>query len=611
MTPGKRFSGKSSESAGRDVRGSRGRHFKGDESDLAVVSARTEGARAGATHFRAAHFKQPVSEDFDGFEAKRSGGRTDEQHDEQNTPSVGHSTATMSIATILSRITGFGRTWAQAFALGSTALTSAYVVANNIPNQLYELVAGGVLTTAFLPIYLAQLKKRGAKQASDYASNLLSISAILLGLVALLATIFAPQVITVQTFMADDFDMERAVFFFRFFSIQILFYGVGALINGLLNAHRSFLWPALGPVFQNIVWIVTFIAYPFISAIDRDFAFIWLAVGTTLGVITLFAIQVPALIKLKIPLRFHIDLKDPALIDTLKLAGPAVIFVVMSVIAVMAQTNFATATVEDGVSTIYYAQLWYMLPYGVIAVALATALLTEMSEASAVENWKKFRDNVQLGLRTTVFMIIPLAAILFVLAYQFAGLYQFGAFTAENTESVGAMLSVWCLALPFYATYMFIYRVFSAMRNLNRFVAIDAVGRVFLIALYGLLTSGYGLFPGLGLIGIPLAEMIIFFSLCAAMLYHLRKKIGSYGLTQIVGDGIKILIAALVSVMPAFVFLRFFTVSNALVAFAVIAVFGTLALAIYYWMCKLLKVPEIDIARRIVGKVARVVRRTP
>ena len=67
---------------------------------------------------------------------------------------VGRSAAMMGVLVIISRITGFLRTWGQAYALGVTALASAYTVANNMPNQLYELVAGGIIITAFLPVYL-------------------------------------------------------------------------------------------------------------------------------------------------------------------------------------------------------------------------------------------------------------------------------------------------------------------------------------------------------------------------------------------------------------------------------------------------------------------------
>ena len=85
---------------------------------------------------------------------------------------VGRSAAMMSALVILSRITGFFRTWGQAFALGVTVVSSCYTVANNLPNQLYELVMGGMLITAFLPVYLSVKHRAGREGANKYASNL-------------------------------------------------------------------------------------------------------------------------------------------------------------------------------------------------------------------------------------------------------------------------------------------------------------------------------------------------------------------------------------------------------------------------------------------------------
>ena len=79
---------------------------------------------------------------------------------EAATPSIARSTLVMSAATMLSKLTGFFRTWAMAFALGNTVLASSYQIAFNVPNMLYELVAGGILTTAFLPVYSVPIWKK-------------------------------------------------------------------------------------------------------------------------------------------------------------------------------------------------------------------------------------------------------------------------------------------------------------------------------------------------------------------------------------------------------------------------------------------------------------------
>ena len=528
---------------------------------------------------------------------------------EEKHPSIARSTATMSIATLLSRITGLIRTVAMAMVLGNTLFTSEYYIANNLPNMLYELVAGGVLTTAFLPIYLAQLEKRGRDGAARYSSNIISISAIVLSLVVLLATIFAPQVIFTQSFITPNLNIENATFFFRFFAIQVLFCGIGAIISGLLNAHRRFLWPALGPVFNNLVVIITFVGYPFIAQGDPQAAKVWLALGTTIGVAAVFLVQLPALRKLKIPLRFHINLKDPALVDTLKLALPATVFILMNLIAVSLMNNFALAVTGKGPATISYALLWYQLPYGVLAVALSTALLTEMSKASAAENWDAFRANVRMGLRTTLFLIIPLAAIIMTLSMQLAGLYHAGAFTSSDVKAVADLVAMWCVALPFYASYMFIYRIFSAKRDLKRFTIIDALGRILLIALYGFFTTGLGVWRGLGLVGIPLADACVYALLCAVMLFLLRRELGSFGLTGIIRDACKTLVAALVAIAVPYLILLSGFGQGQLMSLAIIALFGTFSLVVFYLIARLLKIPETAMINALVSRAVRLLRR--
>ena len=86
----------------------------------------------------------------------------------------------MSLLIIVSRLTGFLRTWGQAFALGVSGIASCYSIANNLPNQLYELVVGGMLVTAFLPVYVSEKARNGSEGASRYASNLVTIVSFLM-----------------------------------------------------------------------------------------------------------------------------------------------------------------------------------------------------------------------------------------------------------------------------------------------------------------------------------------------------------------------------------------------------------------------------------------------
>jgi putative peptidoglycan lipid II flippase len=525
-------------------------------------------------------------------------------------PSIGRSTALFSGATLVSRITGFVRNWAMAFALGNTMLSTTYYIANNLPNQLYSLVSGGMLTAAFLPIYVAQLKKKGVRGSASYASNLLSIAVVVLGLVALLATFFAPQVMFTQTFVqGSDFDLSKAVFFFRFFAVQVVFYGVGAIIGGMLNAHRSYLWPAMGPVFNNIVVIVTFFGYPAISAANELVGSIWLAAGTTLGVVAMFAVQIPALVRLKLPLRFHIDFHDKALRDTVRMALPASVYVIANLVVMSCLNAFSLGISQIGPSTMSYAMVWYQLPYGVIGVALSTTLFTEMSEASAVGDWPTFRRHVRDGLRTTVFLILPLAALMLALATHLAGLYHAGQFTYSDVLSVGQVLAFWCLSLPFYAAYNYLYRVFSALRDLRRYVVVDLCGRVVQIALYVVLTKGVGGWGGIGLVGIPLADAITYVLLLGVMCLVLRRQIGPFGFGGIVASGVKVLVASVLAALIPGLVAAAVPGSNIGISLAVIVICGVGGLVLFYLFARVLRVPEVKLVDHILLRLRHALHR--
>ena len=133
--------------------------------------------------------------------------------------------------------------WGQAFALGVTVVSSCYTVANNLPNQLYELVMGGMLITAFLPVYLSVKHRAGREGANKYASNLVSLVVIIMGVVALVGFVFAAQVVWTQSFGAtDEFNSDLATYFFRFFVIEVVLYALSSILSGVLNAERDYLW---------------------------------------------------------------------------------------------------------------------------------------------------------------------------------------------------------------------------------------------------------------------------------------------------------------------------------------------------------------------------------
>ncbi len=518
-----------------------------------------------------------------------------------NDNSILKSTGIMTAATLLSRVTGLLRNWAMAFALGNTLITSAYQVANNMPNVIFDLVVGGLLGTAFLPVYLLQREKKGKRGSDRFASNLLNLSVIVLGVLAILATVFAPEVIRTQMFTVSTESevFTTAVVFFRIFAIQLVFYGLSGVVTGILNANRIYGIPALAPVCNNIILIISLFIYVPLSHIDASLALLVVAIGTSLGVAAQFAIQLPTLIKSGFVYRFHINLRDPALKEALRIALPTFIYIIGTLVSFTFRNAFSLQSGDAGPSTIYYAWTWYQLPYGVVAVSLSTALLTEMSAAVARDDLNALREYVKRGLRGTLFLIIPLAGLMIALATPIIQIFRAGAFSQDDVVYVSTVLSFWLISLPFYAAQMYLYRVFAAMRQIMTFALVSCALCVIQVGLYALLCDP----QRLGLLGIPVADFVYFGLQFVIMSVILKRRIGSFGQKAMLVMSVKVCFATIIGMAVAYGILLVVPLQpSVLVGLLEVVICGSVGLIVVFTVCRFLRIPEMDLVGQITRK---------
>lgn len=530
------------------------------------------------------------------------------------TKSIARSTAMMSALTLISRVTGFIRTWAMAFALGNTVLAASFSLANNLPNMIYELVAGGVLSTAFLPIYLQQRNTRSREEGNRYASNLLSLALIFLGVIALLASLFSPQVMLTQTLFSSSSSetVENAVWLFRFFAFQIVFYGVSAIFGGLLNAEREYFWPAISSVFMNLIIIVTFFAYPFVNSLSSQAGLLLLAIGTTLSIAVMACVQIPALVKAGFRFRFHIDLHDEGLHETVRLALPAILCTAINLVSLSFMNSCALHVAPNGPASVSYAWMWYQFPYGVLGVALSTALFTEMSDRMSRGDVYGFKQHLNMGLRTTCLLIIPMAAMLFVCSDELIGLYTAGEFTASDIAPIADLLRGWAFALPLYACYMFVYRAYSSLKNLKTVAICNLVFTCVQVFLYMIFTGVIAVpgFGSLGLVGIACGDIVFYGLMLVVLLAILVRRRGGFGLGKLVIACLKVTIATLIggviAELASWGIASVIDISNILGSFIALLITGIIGLSIIFVMCRILGVSEVtDFAHRLVRRLGR------
>jgi putative peptidoglycan lipid II flippase len=525
-----------------------------------------------------------------------------EKRDERTTPSIARSTALMSFSTAASRVTGFVRTWAMAVALGvslassgAIPVASSFNISNNIPNMVYELLAGGVLSSMFIPIFMERLERDGKQKAHALANSLFGLTFILLGLVALIGTLWPDPFVRTQTFSVSADEASLAMYLFRFFAVQIVFYGWCAITTGVLNSYRKFFAPAIAPLFNNIVVIVVLLGvYLPLKDSRPDIALVALGVGTTLGVVALLVVQIPALLRIGFRFRVGIDLKDPALRKMGRKMLPILGYVGINIVGVSFRNNFATAAFRDGSAALSYAWMWYQLPYGVLAVALITALVPEMASMAARTDWDGFKRTFGKGLRVMSLLILPMAGMLAALSVPLIKLYVAGAFPPDAVPLVAGVLAAWSAALFPFATYMLVLRGFYAMQDSMTPMITNFFIHVLQIVLYWALTAVVAWGPW-RLLGIPVADAVCFALHVVVLLVILRKRIGPFDGRHIASTVGRVAVATAFGASMAYAVVRFTPGLAAVRLGFLVQLFagGVLGLAVTYGLAALFRVTEI------------------
>lgn len=512
---------------------------------------------------------------------------------------VGRSAGLMTVLTIVSRVTGFIRTWAMAAAIGMSLLSSSYQVANNLPNMLYELVMGGMLVTAFLPVYMGVRREQGRDASNEYVGNLLGILLLLLGGISVLGTVFAPGFIWTQSFLSGDGgSMDTAAFMFRFFAIQILFYGLGSVFSGVLNAHRDYFWSTFAPVLNNVIVIASFMGFAPVSAQFGELAgIILISLGTTLGVFVQMACQIPALGKHGVHPHIHVDFKDPALRQTITLGIPTLLATVCMFVSTSI-TNAAALVVqpETGPSVIAYARLWYTLPYALIAASLSTALYTELSHDAQEKDYDSVRTGISRGVAQMLFFLIPFALNLIVFARPLNMIYCAGKFDESGVALVSEFLIYLALSLPLYGVVVLMQKSFSAlldMKPYGRYCLYSAIGQAGSVLLFGV-ALGYGM-PA-----IALSYVVDYVILVGCSLWWLRRRLHGLQVKSILHGGFfGLLLGSLGAAAGAGVLWALENYVGALggsilITLGYVCAAGMVSLAVTFGLAIVFKMPEVS-----------------
>ena len=481
--------------------------------------------------------------ELDGLPAAPGGGRR----------RLAGATLGMAVGTTLSRITGVGRVIALTLALGGGGFADAYNLANTTPNIIYDVVLGGVLSATFVPVFVDYLTTRRVKEAWEAISAVVTVTITVLVAATVAFLVLTPSIIhlyTVANHRADVHQQQQvAIFLLRWFVPQLACYGLIAVFTALLNARGKFATPMFVPIANNLVvigvllWFHALVPHPSLASVDASHrGLVLLGIGTTLGVVVQAALLVPSLLRADLHLRFLWQPANRAMRTITRLAGWTFGWVVANQVALVVVLALADgAKVPGAVSSYTYAYTFFLLPYGVVAVSVMTAVTPSLSARWATGDRAGFRHRMAFGLRGILAIIIPSAVGMLILAHPLIDLVlAHGAETSANADSTAAALAMFALGLPGFCTFLYLVRVFQSMQDTRTafrlYLVENGLNILFALALVG----------PLGVRGLALSLSIAYSAAALLGLAVLRNRVGGLGGPELTTPVTRVLAASAV-----------------------------------------------------------------
>lgn len=441
--------------------------------------------------------------------------------------------AVLAVGNVASRVMGMARETVKANLFGASGLLSAFEIAAYVPTSLFDLIIGGMVNSALVPVFSEYAAKAKREELWRLLSTVLSVAAVALLLVVILVELLAPQIAWLVG--ANEFDDPEltgvAIRLMRLATPAVFFLSIASILTGVLYALKRFTIPAfIGAVFNGTIVVVALLRP------DEIDSLVW---GLLLGSLLQILLQLPALRDGRI--RWNFNWRHPAIRRILRLYAPIVAGLVVTQLAVALSYNLATRTGDASITYMRYATTLYQFPLGLVVTAISIAILPTLSR-QALGQLAVFKRTLAEGIRLVVVLILPAAVGLFALAAPIVALlFQHGNFLPENTATTALVLRVYLFGMPFAAVDQMLVFACYARKDTWR----PALVGVLSVVVYAI--TAVLLLNPLGLLSLMVADAVKHMVHMLMMLVVIRWHIGGLAQQGIMPAVLKSILAALIT----------------------------------------------------------------
>ena len=395
----------------------------------------------------------------------------------------------VTVAFAASRVLGYLRYVVIAAAEPDPARLDAFLAAFRIPDLLFQLVAAGALSSALIPVVAGLLTTDEEARAWRVVST---VTTLMLGVLALLAVVVLVAAPVLVPFITPGFAqypdrMAQTVDLTRVMVLSPLFLAAGSVLTSVLNARGRFAASAMAPLVYNAAIILG--ALLFVPQLGVT----GLAVGVVVGAVGHVLVQVPGIRRMGARIRPGVDLGDRQARRALRLMAPRALGLGATQVVFVVMISLASTLAEGSIASFTFAFAMLQIPFGVIGVPLGVVLLPSLAREAATGDTEAFRRLLVRGLRLLAYVMVPIAALGFVLADDVTHLlFDYNNASDRSLEVTGAALSAFLVGLTAHSLIAVLARAFYAHQDTATPVAaamvavvVDIVAAVVLVGTFG------------------------------------------------------------------------------------------------------------------------------
>lgn len=364
---------------------------------------------------------------------------------------------------IISRLTGFIREMLVPNMIGVNEVGDAYNLAFRFTGLMYDLLVGGAIAAALIPILTGYIAKNKEEEGWDVISTFINTVLIAMTIVCILGMIFAPWIVPKFAMgFKTEFQKTLTIDLTRILFPSVAFLMMAGLLNGVLNSYQRFAAAAYGPVIYNVGCALSILFLSKSNLGVRAVAF-----GVMTSAIIYFLFQLAFAIKNLKFYKFKLYLKSQGFIRLIKLAVPSLISSSIVQINVIISGSFASLFAAGSVTALNMADRTWQMPYGVFAQGMGIAMLPTLSASLAEGKLAEYRDTLMKGIKTVLFLTIP-SGIGFIVLNQsiIRTIFKFtNKFNEEAVSLAGGILMLFSIALVTQSVVTVMNRAFYAAND--------------------------------------------------------------------------------------------------------------------------------------------------